>query len=302
MATIRSRRGKRIAGRKISFLWAGLFDRIKTQHGCDLPEFPPDRPAPKEIELHYYQFNIGDYRRDTFHLSLLEHGVYRQLMDSYYLNQKPLPADPAVVMRTHNARTKDEKAAVLAVLENFFILTDEGWFHKRCDQHIAAFLEKSDKARHSAESRWSKRNANALEPHCEGIANHKPITNNHKPTKTKAVVTAPPDGVSVEVWDSFIAIRKAKRAPMTTVALEGIQREAAKAGVSLQEALAICATRGWQSFKASWAVEQVTESQRAREHMAELTRGMATPKPKNFWEKTIDETNEVIHVETKRLL
>ena len=120
--------------------------------------------------------------------------------------------------------------------------------------------------------------------------------------KTKAVVTAPPDGVSVEVWDSFIAIRKAKRAPMTTVALEGIQREAAKAGVSLEEALATCCTRGWQSFKASWTVEQVTESQRAREHMAELTRGMATPKPKNFWEKTIDETNEVIHVETKRLL
>jgi hypothetical protein len=133
----------------------------------------------------------------------------------------------------------------------------------------------------------------------ERVNQHLLSSNN---TKTKAVVTAPPDGVSVEVWDSFIAIRKAKRAPMTTVALEGIQREAAKAGVSLEEALATCCTRGWQSFKASWTVEQVTESQRAREHMAELTRGMATPKPKNFWEKTIDETNEVIHVETKRLL
>ena len=134
-----------------------------------------------EKAMHYYQFNIGDYRRDTFHLTLLEHGAYRQLMDSYYLNQKPLPADPAVVMRTHNARTKEEKAAVLAVLENFFVLTDEGWFHKRCDQNIAAFLEKSDKARLSAESRWSKRNANAYESHSEGNATHKPLTNNHKP-------------------------------------------------------------------------------------------------------------------------
>jgi uncharacterized protein YdaU (DUF1376 family) len=302
VATIRSRRGKRIAGWKVSLLWAGLFDRIKTQHGCDLPEFPPDRPAPKEIELHYYQFNIGDYRRDTFHLSLLEHGVYRQLLDTYYLHEKPLHPDVAVVMRTHSARTKDEKAAILSVLENFFLLTDEGWIHRGCEKTIEKYREKSAKARVSAESRWCKRNANASETHCEGNANHKPITNNHKPIKTKAVITAPPDGVSIEVWDSFIAIRKAKRAPMTSVALEGIRREAAKAGIGLQEALAVCCTRGWQSFKADWHQQQQTESQRAREHMAELTRGMATPKPKNFWEKTIDETNEVIHVETKRLL
>jgi len=42
--------------------------------------------------LHYYTFNIGDYRRDTGHLSLLEHGIYRQLIDSYYLSEKPIAA------------------------------------------------------------------------------------------------------------------------------------------------------------------------------------------------------------------
>jgi uncharacterized protein YdaU (DUF1376 family) len=131
--------------------------------------------------LHFYQFNIGDYRRDTFHLSLLEHGIYRQLLDTYYLNEKPLAVDSAVVMRTHNARTKEEKAAVLAVLENFFLLTDEGWVHRRCEKTISAFHQKSEKARHSAESRWSKRNANAYETQCEGNANQEPITNNQEP-------------------------------------------------------------------------------------------------------------------------
>ena len=37
--------------------------------------------------MHYYQHNIADYRKDTIHLTLLEHGVYRQLLDQYYLTQ-----------------------------------------------------------------------------------------------------------------------------------------------------------------------------------------------------------------------
>ncbi len=81
-----------------------------------------------EIGLHYYNFNIGDYRRDTFHLTLLEHGVYRQLIDTYYLNERPLSADTAIVMRTHSARTKDEKAAVLWLGETFFFYTRGGWY------------------------------------------------------------------------------------------------------------------------------------------------------------------------------
>lgn len=241
-----------------------------------------------EIDVHYYQFNIGDYRRDTFHLTLLEHGVYRQLMDSYYLNQKPLPADSAVVMRTHNARTKEEKAAVLAVLENFFILTDEGWFHKRCDQNITTFLEKSYKARQSAESRWCKRNTNASEPHSEGNANHKPITINHKPIKnTKATVVAAPDGVSSDTWDAFVVLRQAKKAPVTKRALDGIQAEATKAGWTLDAAMTEMAARGWTGFKAKWVQERLTASQERRNTMEALTRGLATPKPqKPFWSVT----------------
>ena len=48
---LETRRDKRIAGRMCSLHWAGLFDRIKTLTGCDLPELSPDRPAPMEIDL-----------------------------------------------------------------------------------------------------------------------------------------------------------------------------------------------------------------------------------------------------------
>jgi uncharacterized protein YdaU (DUF1376 family) len=241
-----------------------------------------------EIGLHYYNFNIGDYRRDTFHLTLLEHGVYRQLIDTYYLNERPLSADTAVVMRTHSARTKEEKAAVLAVLENFFFLTPEGWIHKGCEKTIDKYREKSAKARVSAESRWCKRNANASETQCESDANHKPITNNQEPIKKNksATVVAAPDGVSSDTWEAFVTLRRAKKAPVTKRALDGIRAEAQKAGWTLDAAMTEMAARGWTGFKASWVQEKQTASDERKNVLAALTRGLATPKP-NFWEKPV---------------
>lgn len=122
-----------------------------------------------------------------------------------------------------------------------------------------------------------------------------------KGNKESAVVTRP-DFIDQQIWNDWLVIRAKKNSPLTQTAWSLFCNEAAKAGWSTEDAIKECCLRNWASFKSKWVVEKVTESQRAREHMAELTRGMATPKPKNFWEKTIDETNEVIHVETKRLL
>lgn len=65
-----------------------------------------------------------------------------------------------------------------------------------------------------------------------------------------------PEGVSETVWADFLVVRKAKKAPLTQTALDGIQREAAKAGMSLADALALCCARGWQGFKADWVAGQ----------------------------------------------
>ncbi len=65
-----------------------------------------------------------------------------------------------------------------------------------------------------------------------------------------------PEAVSDSVWSDFLAIRKAKRAPLTQTALDGIQREASKAGMGLADALALCCARGWQGFKADWVAGQ----------------------------------------------
>lgn len=62
--------------------------------------------------------------------------------------------------------------------------------------------------------------------------------------------------VSEGVWSDFMAMRKAKRAPLTQTALDGIKREAQKAGMGLTDVLALCCARGWQGFKADWVAGQ----------------------------------------------
>lgn len=61
-----------------------------------------------------------------------------------------------------------------------------------------------------------------------------------------------PDGVAESVWSDFLKLRKAKRAPLTDTALDGIRAEAGKAGMDLGTALAMCCKRGWQGFEAAW--------------------------------------------------
>lgn len=129
--------------------------------------------------MHFYEHQIGDYRRDTTHLSLLEHGVYRQLLDTYYLKEIPLTADLADLMRTHGARTPDEQQALKDVLRDFFTLSPDGYVHDKCERVLQRIYAKSEKARASAEVRWererAKKNnsldANALRPESEGNAN-----------------------------------------------------------------------------------------------------------------------------------
>ena len=130
--------------------------------------------------MHYYQFNIGDYRRDTAHLSHLEHGIYRSLIDTYMLEESPLSGDMKELERKHLIRTANEKKALRNVLKDFFKFENSMFLHSRCDEDIISYRDKSLKASKSAKKRWEK-DAKAMRTHSEGNANHKPLTNNHKP-------------------------------------------------------------------------------------------------------------------------
>ena len=91
----------------------------------------------------------------------------------------------------------------------------------------------------------------------------------------KATIVATPDGVSQSVWDEFIAHRKAKKAKVTDLVIEGIAKEATKAGWLLEDALKETIVRNWQSFKADWvAIKPVMQNKFDIAHVT-------TPTPPN---------------------
>lgn len=84
--------------------------------------------------MNYYERHLGDYARDTAHLSLLEHGAYTILLDRFYVTEQGIPADQ--VHRIARAKSKDEKAAVDAVLAEFFVLENGAYIQKRAMAEI----------------------------------------------------------------------------------------------------------------------------------------------------------------------
>ena len=142
--------------------------------------------------MHYFQKNIADYRKDTGHLSLLEHGVYNQLIDTYYLDEEPIETQQ--VIRRLSIKTQEEKIALDNVLGDFFTQSDCGhfWTHCRIDSEINKYKAKAEisKANGSKGGRPKKpkitQQVNSGNP--EGTqkkGNHKPLTTNHKPEGEK---------------------------------------------------------------------------------------------------------------------
>lgn len=227
--------------------------------------------------MNYFPFHVGDYTAHTAHLEPMEDLAYRRMLDQYYLRESALPADPAEVARL--IRLRGNVAEVTAVLQEFFTLTDGGWVSGRCDDEILRMQDKQTKAKASAEASVAARQAKTNK---HRSTNAKPTLNERStdvelptPTPTpfntpsdegvarkRAAHPARPAEVPESVWQDFQALRKAKRAALTDTAMDGIRREAAKAGIGLADALAYCCEAGWQGFNAGWYAERTQGNSR----------------------------------------
>lgn len=217
--------------------------------------------------MHHYPHHLGDYAKDTMHLSPLEHGVYRLLMDAYYATEKPIPADPASACRIARCVTEDEQKAVGKVLADFFTLTEDGYRQKRIDEEIQAYQERAEIARENGrrggrpanpektdrDTKSDTKRVSGKEPRNNPDAK---LTNNQEPrTNTKPKAT-PPDGgfelpewVPQDAWQAFETMRKSIRAPLTAAARSLTVRdlESLKAkGYPPRAVLEQSVKRGWR--------------------------------------------------------
>ena len=226
--------------------------------------------------MHYYQFNIGDYKSHTEHLTEMEDLTYRRLLDWYYLHESSIPLDELEVARQIRMRSHSDCIAV--VLREYFERTDDGWIHHRANKELAKAGDKSQKASESAKARWNKqKDANALQPHCESNAtqNTEHITQDTV-HKKKATVVACPSDVGEQVWQDWLSLRKLKKASVTQTVVNGARSEANKLGWPLEKFLAEWCTRGSQGLKAEWVKDQTMSrtGQTNQTVMSGLTRGL----------------------------
>ena len=73
-----------------------------------------------------------------------------------------------------------------------------------------------------------------------------------KPKKFEPLTALVELGVDPQIAQDWLEIRKAKKAPLTQTALDAVASEAAKASMSVCEAVRTCCTRGWQGFQSKW--------------------------------------------------
>lgn len=139
------------------------------------------------MAIPYYRWFPGDYARDTRHLSLMQHGVYRLLIDLYMDQGGPFRNDLPYLYRWLHAESVEEKNSVEFILAEFFLLSSNQWHHKRCDTELEWRESKSEYAKTSANKRWhSDGNANAMRTHSVGNANQNQNQNQIK-EKSKAL-------------------------------------------------------------------------------------------------------------------
>lgn len=212
--------------------------------------------------MHHYPHHIGDYRRDTMHLTMIEHGAYRQLLDMYYLHEKPIPTETSRLFRLLCARFEEEQNAVLSVLNEFFKVDEQAktWVHERCESEIQAYKLRAEASKENGKlggrPKKTKQVILGYEKHNLEKGNQEPITNNQEPIKdiTPLALLVSLD-VDKKIAQDWLKIRKVKKMPLTETALDQIINEAKKAGLTLNQAIKKCCEESWAGFKANWMTD-----------------------------------------------
>jgi uncharacterized protein YdaU (DUF1376 family) len=200
--------------------------------------------------MHYYNFNIGDYMKHTLHLTPEEDLAYRRLLDMYYDSESPIPNNIPLVSR----RLRMDAEIVESVLKEFFDLTDEGYRNYRADGEIADYHKYLAKQQANGKlgGRPKKSQRKPTDnPSLTQAEPKKSLNNKQQTTNNNQINT--PEGVSDSLFKDFLEVRKGKKAKWTETALKGLQREAVKANMTLEQVMQMCCERGWAGFKAEWA-------------------------------------------------
>ena len=251
--------------------------------------------------MNWYKHHLGDYIKKTRHLSLIEHGAYRQLLDMQYLTEKPLPTDIELIFRSTGVKTALEEAVIRRMIKQFFHKTRWGYINERAMEEIRHADSVRKERTAAAAKRWGGNgpaNANAYanasaKQHAKRMHSQTPDSRHQneeslrfsssQDTKIKQVqgekkeATAParPECIPVALWLAFVEMRKKERHPLTVYAGELIRKKLADFQSRGFDPVAILETsiaNGWRGVfepkeKANGPTRKLTGSELTRANL-----------------------------------
>jgi len=107
--------------------------------------------------MHYYNHHIGDFKKDTWHLSHEERSIYLEMCWLYYDQEEPLEDNIKCLAK----KVRANESQVQEILTDYFDLEDGFWHHKRIDEEIISYGNKllnASRAGKASAARRSKTN------------------------------------------------------------------------------------------------------------------------------------------------
>lgn len=144
----------------------------------------------------WYPRYIGDYHRDTMHLSTVQHGAYMLLMDAYWINKGPLTYEDEKFANITRLSLSDWLATRSVIAKFFNVETSEitVWRHKRIDFELQKALKNKERkslgAKKTNQKRWGKASLSdslsesqsvSLKPSLNGRSSPSPSLSTPKP-------------------------------------------------------------------------------------------------------------------------
>lgn len=131
--------------------------------------------------MNFYKRYVGDIQRDTGHLSLAEFGAYDRLLDHYYATEMALPSDIDACCRISRAMTKDERKAVISILNQYFKLNERGYEQKRAEKEITEAQPAMVSARlNGSKGGRPKKQQNETQQKPNGLSENNPSETQHE--------------------------------------------------------------------------------------------------------------------------
>lgn len=224
------------------------------------------------MSLAYFPMFPSDFDADTMHLTLAEDGAYNRLLRLCWRTPGcSVPADSAWIYRRMRANTYDDKAAIDAVLGDYFEQKNGRYFSPRLSKEWASASAAYEKRKTAGKKGGSSKslknnnispsNAKAMlkqpepEPKSELCSEKKKNTKRKNPDE-KSAIEHLGDVLSLEASKAVVEHRRNMRKPLTAYAAKLLAARFAKASQQFNsppdDFANLMIERGWQGFDAEW--------------------------------------------------